>query len=160
MAEEQRSRISAEERERLGQKGYKTQLAFRYLGVAAGSVERVPFLHASLKRIARIVNQDPLDLLASCDHPDARAVHNVYCRVPKSYKRFVPVEAVCTAAGVSPWRVFELIAGVAARQGVQGAAVIAAIWSPRLVMKTVEMGLRDNGVKDRLMMFRAAGFLR
>jgi hypothetical protein len=112
-----------------------------------------------MKSVARILNQDPLDLLAGCDHPDARAVHDVYSRVPSSYKRFVSVEAVCTAARVSPWRVFELIAGVAARQGVLGAAVLAAIWGPRVVEKTIERALQNDGAEDRRILHKAVGFL-
>jgi hypothetical protein len=159
MAKGNKNRFPAEVRARLGQVEYKRRLAFQKLGISPGDVQSVPFVRSSLKRIARILDQDPLDLLAACDHPDARAVHNVYCRVPKSYKRFVSLEDVCTAAKVPPWRVFELVASVAARERALGAAVVAAIWGPRLVQKSVERALQADGVEDRKMIHIAVGFL-
>jgi hypothetical protein len=135
-------------------------LAFQKLGINPGDVQFMPFVRASLKRIARVLNQDPINLLGSCDAQEARKVYDVYQAVPVSLRRFLPVEAIFTAAGVRPERVIELIAGLAARDAALGAAVVAAIWSAGVVRKTVEMALTDGGVKDRLTLFRAVGFLR
>jgi hypothetical protein len=153
------NRIPAKERKRLRQVEYKRRLAFQKLGISPGDVQCMPFVRSSMKSVARILNQDPLELLAGCDHPDARAVHDVYSRVPSSYKRFVSVEALCTAARVAPWRVFELIAGLAARDAALGAAVVAAIWGPRLVQRTIKRALLDDGTKERTMLHKATGFV-
>jgi len=159
MANGQRGRISAEERERLGETAYKRALAYQCLGTSPDDARCVPFVRSSLKRIARILNQDPLDLLQSSDDPDARAVHNVRCKLPPSYMRLLPLEAFLTAAGVSPWRILEIVTGVAVRQGAQASAIVAAVWHPRVVLKTVERALQDDGETERTTLFRAVGFL-
>lgn len=79
--------------------------------------------------------------------------------VPESYRRLLPPEAFCHAAGVSPWRVLEIIAGVAVRQGAQASAIIAAIAHPRVVEKTIDMALQDDGTRERMMLHKAVGFL-
>ena len=83
----------------------------------------------------------------------------MYQSVPISYRRLLPPEAFCVSAGVDPFRVLELIAGGAARQTGQAAAIIAALWHPRVVEKTIERALQDEGTPERALMFRATGLL-
>ena len=84
---------------------------------------------------------------------------DVYLSVPESYRRLLPVEAFCLAAGVSPWRVLEGITVVAVRQGAQASAILAAVVHPSVVEKTVERALQDDGTKERMMLHKAVGFL-
>jgi hypothetical protein len=56
-------------------------------------------------------------------------------------------------------RALELVTAAAVHAGLQAAAILSAVWMPRLVEKSAEMGLKDEGVKDREFMFRATGFL-
>jgi hypothetical protein len=150
-----------------GQTAYKRQLAYAHLGIDPKDVESVPFLGANLRRIARCINQGrakdetvrPLDYLRSSEDPEARKVVTAYLSVPESYRRLLPAEAFCHAAGVSPWRVLEIIAGVAVRQAAQGSAIIAAVMHPRVVVKTVERALQNDGVRERMMLYKAMGFL-
>lgn len=155
-----------------GQTAYKRDLAYRYLRVSPEEVQRVPFFAADLRRIARRVNHksnrgdqltSPLrafDYLRSSEDPEARKVLDAYFLVPESYRRLLPPEVFCHAAGVSPWRVLEIIAAVAVRQGAQASAVIAAIAHPRVVEKTIERALQDDGWRDSAMLHKAVGFLR
>ena len=83
----------------------------------------------------------------------------VYLSVPASYRRLLPVEAFCHAAGVSPWRILEAVTVVAVRQGAQASAVLAALVHPRVVEKTIERALQDDGTKERMMLHKAVGFL-
>ena len=53
----------------------------------------------------------PFDYLRSSEDPDARKVVDVYLSVPESYRRLLPAEAFCRAAGVSPERVLEITSG-------------------------------------------------
>jgi hypothetical protein len=161
------NRHSPEFRNNLGQTAYKRKLAFERLGIDPKDVECVPFFRADLRRIARHVNRGrpkndadrPFDYLGLSEDPDARTVMNVYLLVPESYRKLLPAEAFCHAAGVPPERVLELIAGVAVRLGALGSSVIAAAMHPQVVRKTIERALHDNGTKERMMLLRAAGFL-
>src|SRR5713101_7034363 len=103
-----------------GQTGYKRQLAYRRLGISPEDVTCVPFLRADLRRIARHIRSadkcsplslpiHPLDCLRSSEDPEARKVLDMFLSVPASYRRLLPVEAFCHAAGVSPLRVLESI---------------------------------------------------
>ena len=76
----------------------------------------------------------------------------------ESYRRLLPVEAFCCAAGVAPSHFLACIAAVAVRQGAQGSAILSAMWLPHVVAKTVERALKDEGVRDRALMHRAFGF--
>jgi hypothetical protein len=129
-----------EARSGVAQTAYKRALAYAHLGIHPQDVECAPFFRANLKRIARLLNHrgEPLDLLQASADPDACKVSRVYRSVPESYRRLLPPEAFCIAAGVLPSRVLELIAAVAARQTCQASAVIAALWHPRVLAKTIE----------------------
>jgi hypothetical protein len=167
MVNEHKSPNSTDFRTGVGQTAYKRRLAYERLGVDPKDVETVPFLRNNLRRIFRCINQDadsdsrrsPLDYLLSSEDPDARKLANVYLSVPKSYRRLLPAEAFCLAAGVSPYRVLEIITGTAVRMGAMASTIVASVMQPHLVRKTIQMALQDDGVKDRQTMFRAVGFI-
>ena len=169
MNEDQKTRRPAV-RTSVGQTDYKRELAYAHLGIDPKDVECVPFFAMDLRRIARTVRgvdkQSPptapvraLDYLQFSEDPEARRVLEVYLSVPESYRRLLPPEAFCHAASVSPWRVLECITVAAVRFGAMGSAIVAAINQPRVVQKTVERALQDDGVRDRVMFHRATGFL-
>jgi hypothetical protein len=161
------NRRSAAVRASLGQTAYKRQLAYECLSVDPKDVECAPFFRADLRRIARLINRGrnendahrPLDYLRFSEDPEARKVVGVYLSVPESYRRLLPAEAFCLAAGVSAGRVLEIIAGVAVRLGYLGSSVVAAVMLPRVLEKTIDRALQDDGYKDRLMLYKAAGFV-
>jgi len=153
-----------------GQTDYKRELAYARLGINRKDVRCIPFLAAEFRRIARSVrgadfgNQPdvpvrPLDYLQFSEDPQARKVLNLYLSVPRSYRRLLPAEAFCHAAGVSPFAVLEAITVVAMRHGAIASAFVAAVNHPRVVAKTVEMALQDDGVRERMILHKALGFL-
>lgn len=171
MSNEQKPPAPRDHRTGYGQTAYKRRLAYAHLGIDPKDVDHVPFFAADLRRIARVARGVdrcdppspavlPLDYLRSSEDPDARKVLKAYDSVPESYRKLLPLEAFSVAAGVSPWRVLEIIAGVAVRQAAQGSAIIAAVMHPRVVLKTVERALQDGGTKERQMLFSAMGSLR
>jgi hypothetical protein len=165
------SAILAEVSTGVGQTDYKRSLAYQRLGISPKDVQPVPFFRNQLKRIARLMARDrddlessgartgPLDYLRSSEDPEARKVLDVYSSVPQSYRRLLPPEAFCQVAGVSPRRVMEAITLVAVRETAQASALIAAVMSPRVVAKTVERALQENGAKERLILHKATGFV-
>jgi hypothetical protein len=157
MSNEQNPPESRDYRTGYGQTAYKRALAYQCLGIDPAKVPCVPFFRASLKRIARLLSHPgikreaqrrpirPFDCLQASDHPDASKVSRLYRSVPESYRRLLPPEAFCIAAG-------------AARQTGQASAVVAALWHPRVVEKTIERALQDGVTRERAMLHRACGF--
>jgi hypothetical protein len=153
-----------------GQTAYKRELAFRRLGINPNDVQYVPFLATQLRRIGRVIcgagmkdptvaTVRPLEYLASSEDPGARKVLKAYRSVPESYRRLLRPEDFCHAAGVSPWRVLEIVTLVSVRQAAQASAIRAAIAHPRVVAKTIERALEDDGARERMALHRAVGFL-
>jgi hypothetical protein len=150
---------------------YKRQLAYAHLGIDPRDVEHVPFFAADLRRIARLLNRPRrsgdqaakpvcvFECLQYSSDPDVLKVLNLYRSVPASYRRLLAAEAFCHAAGVSPQVVLANIAAGAVRINASAAAIVAAVMHPRVVAKTVERALQNDGVRDRMMLFKAMGFL-
>ena len=167
MAHEHKRLNSTDFRTAVGQTAYKRRLAYERLGVDPKDVKTVPFLRYNLRHIARTINQGvdsssqqrPLDYLLSSEDPEARKLANVYLSVPESYRKLLPAEAFCLAAGVSPYRALEIITGTAVRMGAMASTVVASVMHPRVVRKTIERALQDDGVKDRMALHRASGFV-
>lgn len=97
--------------------------------------------------------------LQACDDPDARKVLTVYYELPPYQRAALPIEAFCLAATVSPIRVLELLVGACVRMGTRASTIIAATNHPRVVQKTIDMALTDEGGADRAVLHRATGFL-
>ena len=99
--------------------------------------------------------------LASCDSPDAKKVMDKFRAVSYwTHTRYqLPIEAYCVAANVSPSAVFELLVAACVRFGAQASTIIAAVNHPRVVEKSVEMALTDEGIEDRMLLGKATGFL-
>lgn len=167
MSNEQNPPESCDHRTGYGQTAYKRQLAYEHLGIDPKDVEHITFLRTNLRRIARCINQGrpkdkavrPLDYLLFSKDPEARKVANVYLSVPESYRRLLPAEAFCRAAGVSPWQVLEIIAGIAVRLGAMASAIVASGMMPRIVDRTVDIALTDEGHTARALLFKAYGLL-
>lgn len=117
--------LSRNTRLSMRQTDYKRLLAYQRLGIDPEKVQQEPFFRMDLLRIRRLVlprdankpasaSAGLLDSLQLSDDPDARKVLQKYQSVPVSYRRLLTPEAFCQAAGVSPWKVLQIIAGGAA----------------------------------------------
>jgi hypothetical protein len=141
--------------------------AYEALGVSQDDVSRSIQITPQLKAVASVIRRAGLSkaarswpwYLETSDHADARKLLDIYYSTLKSHRRFLPIEAFCVAAGVSPLRILELITATCVRLGAQAATIIAAVNHPRVVEKTVEMALTDDGHLDRSDLHKAVGFL-
>ena len=114
MSNEQNTPECRDHRTGYGQTEYKRARAYQCLGIDPNAVQTAPFLGTNLRRIVRCINQVrggnrpvyPLDYLCSSEDPDALKVGKVYLAVPESYRKLVPPEAYCQAAGVPPYRIW------------------------------------------------------
>jgi hypothetical protein len=169
-AHDNRNAAGSEVPTETGQTAYKRVLAYRYLGIHPQDVQCVPFFANQLRRIARAVRGAgtddpaaspvrPLEYLRNSEDPEARKVLQAYYAVPESYRRLLRPEDFCHASGVSPWKVLEIITVAAVRQGAQSSALLASLLSPRVVAKTVERALQDDGIRERMALLKATGFL-
>lgn len=149
-----------------GQTGYKRARAYYLLGISPKDFQWFPYFGAQLRRIARIAHIadgnipsiPAMALLAASEDPIAGKVRQAYSLVPESYRRLLPPEAFCHVAGASPWAVLDAVTVAAVRSGAMASAVVAAVNMPRVVQKTVEVALTDEGTRERRMFLRAAGF--
>jgi hypothetical protein len=151
----------------LGQTAYKRALGYQHLGVQAQDVEPFPFFRANLRRIGRQLNQGrakdvplvhPFDVLECSEDDESRRLWTAYKSVPATFRKLLRPEAFCQAARVNPSQALGLIVHAAVRQGTQASALLAAVWHPRVVEKTIQMALTDEGIADRNALHRATGF--
>jgi len=166
-----RGTLSRNTRLSIGQTAYKRFLAYQCLGIDPEKVERAPFLGTELRRIRRLAHPiretdgtpcppvGLLDALRFADDVDARKVLSAYTAVPKSYRRLLAPELYCHAAGVSPWRVLEIVAGVEIRMGTRASAIIAKMVMPDVVKRSIERSRKPDGFKDRELLARVTGLL-
>jgi hypothetical protein len=162
--------LTAEDREALGQTNYKRFRAYQQLGVRPQDVEIVPLFRAQLSSLARCISRDrgkgnpqsgatigPFSCLEQSSDPDARRVLAACEAVPQTYRRLLPPEAFCLAAGVSPRRVLEMLAVVLVQNGGRLTDIRAAVAQRRVLNKTAERALQDEGWRERLMIHKATG---
>jgi len=97
--------------------------------------------------------------LHAAESKDASAVLDAYYSITKTFASLLPIEAFCLAANVSPLRILETITATIVRLGAQASTIIAAVNHPRVVEKSVEMALTDDGIEDRTLLAKAVGFL-
>ena len=97
--------------------------------------------------------------LHASDSPDARKILLAYYSIGATWRRHLPIEAFCLAAGVPPIRALSLITASVVQMGANASTVILAISHPAVVQKTVEMALTDEGIEDRNTLHKASGFL-
>jgi hypothetical protein len=137
-----------------GQTLYKRQLAYDQLGIDPENVPKARLVSAQLTRIARCVGYSrPLEILEQSEDPEARKVLAKYRSVARTYRKLLPVEAYCVAAGVDPERVLETITVIAVRATGRAAVVVASLMSPEVVARTAQIALRPEGHRERRMIF-------
>jgi hypothetical protein len=165
--------LTPEDREGLGQSNYKRFLAYQQLGVRPEDVEIVPFFRAQLMGLARCISRErhkgkprqpgspisPFSYLEYSSDADARKLLAAYKSIPRSYRRLLPPEAFCQAAAVSPKRVLLMIAVVIVEEGGRLTAVRAAMRQARVLDKTYDRALQDDGWRERLMIHKGTGAL-
>jgi hypothetical protein len=171
MTNERWSTLFPEDRAYLGQTNYKRLLAYQRLGIRPQDVEIVPFFRAQLQGLARCISRErhkgkgtqpgspvgPFSYLEHSSDPDAHKVVKAYQSVPASYRRLLPAEAFCQAAGISPNRVLLMIATVVVEEGGRLTGIRAAVEQVRVLDKTVERALQNDGWRERLMIHKATG---
>jgi hypothetical protein len=161
-------------REHLTSRDVRDEAMLR-LGIDEGALAAAPRITSQMRMIERTIRggrdaKAPYgpggdlttswpNYLDASDHADARKVRDAYYALPRYMRTRLPIEAFCVAAGVSPLTVLEILTAVIVRQGTQASTVIAAVNHPRVVEKTVEMALTDDGIEDRTMLHKHAGFL-
>lgn len=167
----------------------RRDIAYKALGVTATQAAAVPQITPQLLAIAKTIRRAgqpgprqgqprpattqpvpygpgadveqswPYYLQAS-DHPDAKKVLDAYYTIPtKQLSQALPIEAYCVAANVPTMTILEVLTGVIVRLGVNAAIIIAAVNQPRVVQKSVDMALTDEGFEDRQLLARHTGFL-
>lgn len=121
--------------------------------------KQLPIEHAMPYGISADLLHSWPQILAMSESPDALRVLAMYRRIPKGMSEHLPIEAFCVAAKYSPQALLGDITGILVRQGATASAIITAVNQARVVQKTVDMALTDEGFSDRELFHKATGFL-
>lgn len=147
------------------------EASYAIIGVAKQDVDRQPQITPHLRQIMTTISRmtgskskailSPYYFLKCSDAPEAQKVLEEYSneKLTKGQRGVLPIEAFCLAAKVSPLRILEIIGGTAVRLSAQESMMISAMSHPKVVEKTVQMALTDEGTYDRNVLHRATGFL-
>jgi hypothetical protein len=139
-------------------------LAYARLSISPAAIRSAPPISSQLRMAARNLRlrnlpASPYYYLKCSAAPEAQKIVEVYYSMPKNQRDLVPIEAYCVAVNVDTLLVLDLITRACAAISRQSSTIIAAINHPAVVEKTVEIALTDDGIKDRMILHKATGFL-
>ena len=135
--------------------------ALARLGVSADAVHALPQVTPFLRRRLRMTLATAIGYLRASLQPEARALISLYDSTPftRAERSKLTLEALCAAASISPSLALEMIGGAATRLDLQHAAFVASHAAGRVMKKTVDMALTDEGVHDRTLLHKITGML-
>lgn len=133
--------------------------AYMLLGVSANTVASSPKIGPLLKKVEG-GKQAALEALRASDLPEARHFISKYDNIllPSYVRRILPMEAFAVAAGISPTRLFGVIAEVIRTQKAQLGAIKAAQRHEAIVEVSSLAALHMDGVDDRMAHLKHMGF--
>ena len=138
--------------------------AYAELEVTAARVNALPRISHLLKPAGNTA--DIVEYLRHSEEPDAVAVCSQADRLIKysGAKHYVllevaSVEALCAAAGVSPKKLFGIIAAEVAEQSAQATALLSKAMHPKVLEKTIQYAMKPDGMADRKMIHQAEQYL-
>lgn len=147
--------------------GYKATCLkdiYKILEVTEAQVEALPKISHLTKPAGNTAKL--IEYLRHSEEPEARAVCKTADRLiqkPRAAKfawlEMAPIEALCASAGVAPKKLFGIIAQEVAEQSAMATALLSKAMHPKVLEKTVEMALSDEGVADRKMVHQAEQYL-
>jgi hypothetical protein len=127
--------------------------------VAPNSVADAPKIGHLISKLEN-GKQTALETLRASDFPEARKFISKYDNVllPAFVRRTLPIEAFAIAAGISPTRLWGVIAEVFRLQKAQLGAVKAAQRHERIVEVSSQVAELPEGVDDRMAHLKHMGF--
>jgi hypothetical protein len=133
--------------------------AYELLGVAPNAVADAPKIGHLISKLEN-GKQTALETLRASDFPEARKFISKYDNVllPAFVRRTLPIEAFAIAAGISPTRLWGVIAEVFRLQKAQLGAVKAAQRHERIVEVSSQVAELPEGVDDRMAHLKHMGF--
>lgn len=133
--------------------------AYLILGVDPNAVAAAPRIGHLISRISG-GKSAALAALRASDLPEARHFISKYDNLllPSFVRRVLPLEAFAVAAGLSPTRLFGVIAEVIRLQKAQLGAIKAAEHHERIVEVSSQQAELPTGVDDRMAHLKHMGF--
>lgn len=123
-----------------------------------GALEVLDENRFSLDYIARKVGgkQFLVDLARNCGDAEIKAFVAAWDGLTKSKKKTTALELVCQQVSLDPSWLFGRISEEVSRRGADCTKLIGALAVPKVLEKTVEVALTDEGWRDRQMVLKAA----
>ena len=128
------------------------------LGLKPGDMDGVPLISHILRESEGGI-EEVIECLRGSDDEIAQGFIARYNKLAPSDKTRVSIEQVCVAAGIDTPDLLGAATKAIfnAKQATSQLKLASA--HPKLVAKSIQMGLQDKGVRDREMMHSAVGFL-
>jgi hypothetical protein len=133
--------------------------AYELLGVQPNAVADAPKIGHLIAKL-KDGKATALEALRASDLPEARKFISKYDNIylPSYVRKTLPFEAFCIAAGISPTRMFGVIAEVIRLQKSQLGAIKAAERHEAIVEVSSQAALNPAGVDDRMAHLKHMGF--
>lgn len=132
-----------------------SKAAWEWIGLTKESLKDATRLSQSLKRLGE--KKEILNLLRRSDAPEAKKVLSLIDSAPiKKFVEVLPLEAFCTAAGVSAKKFFSVVAEVVFEESQNEATLLAALGVPEVVEATIEAAKAPGGTAERKMILQHA----
>lgn len=138
--------------------------AFATLKIAPETVRLQPPITAQLRMLSerlkkRNLPSSPIFYLKAAGSPEAQRILSLYYSLPRDQRDLVPLEGYSLAVGLKSTDLLDLLIHTVTTFSRQQSAMTAAANQPRIVEKSVEMALTDDGIDDRTLLAKATGFL-
>jgi hypothetical protein len=131
--------------------------AYAQLEITEAAVESLPKIRHLCKPVGNCAAI--LDYLSHSEEPEAVAVCQKAKAVPRTTLAVVPIEALCAAAGVSPKKLFGIIAQEVSDQSAKATALMSKAMHPRVLEATIDAALLPDGTADRKIIHQAEQYL-
>jgi hypothetical protein len=131
--------------------------AFEWLNITPAQVAAEVSVSHWLPRIGGL--DAVLEYLHASDRPEARKILDLWDETSTTYRRVLPFEAFCVAAGVQPKTMFGIVAVQICFQGGDAANGLASITRGDAVDAWIERARTPGGWRERRMLMQQVGFL-
>ena len=100
-----------------------------------------------------------LEYLRASDRPEAREILELWVSTSTTYRRVLPFEAFCVAAGVKPMDMFVIVAMQICFEGGDAEKALASITRGDAVDGWLERARTPGGWRERRMLAQQIGFV-
>lgn len=135
----------------------RVQEAYERLGITKEEMNAAPRITHILRELPGKLDR-AIEFLRGSGEPDARKWLGVYDSVPVSYRKLLPFEAYCVAAGTTTRRMLEVVTGACFEQSDAVAALLSKTAKPAILQRSIKLAQKPKQWEDRKMIMQHEGY--